>query len=223
MRKLANNSQRFFAYFIDFTIISFVVSMITSTVFAIMNFDVTMKEQIIKKVVEEIYVVVETGYIDNFMYYNIELLKYLMVELVVLIGCAALVFVGYLVILPHYWDKQTVGRMLSKTKVLMLDDKKLTIKAIILREFVGSFLLYYCLGTIPLLISVLMLNKEQRSLVDRISGTKLIYDVEVVQQYNQESKNDYIDAKFVDAEELDDDFKSNNQEPEADEDGYIVF
>ena len=42
-------------------------------------------------------------------------------------------------------------------------------------------------------------------------------------QYNQESKNDYIDAKFVDAEELDDDFKSNNQEPEADEDGYIVF
>ena len=68
-----------------------------------------------------------------------------------------------------------------------------------------------------------MLNKEQRSLVDRISGTKLIYDVEVVQQYNQESKNDYIDAKFVESEELDDDFKSDNQEPEADEDGYIVF
>ena len=72
MRKLANNSQRFFAYFIDMTIISFVVSMLTSPVFAVMKFDVTMKDQIIKKVMEEINVVFETGYIDNFLYYNID-------------------------------------------------------------------------------------------------------------------------------------------------------
>jgi uncharacterized RDD family membrane protein YckC len=223
MKKYANNSQRFLAYVIDFSIIGLLISMISSIVYPLINFDLNMNDLMLEKIMGELTIALETGYYTDFYNYYMDFMKYSMVELGIQTVIALVVFIGYLVVLPHFWKNQTVGRMISKTKVIMLDGTKTTTKAFIIREIVGSFLLYYCLGTIPLLISVLMLNKEQRSLVDRISGTKLIYDVEVVQQYNQESKNDYIDAKFVETEELDDDFKSDNQEPEADEDGYIVF
>ena len=117
--------------------------------------------------------------------------------------------------------------MISKTKVIMLDGTKTTTKAFIIREIVGSFLLYYCIGFIPFVITWVFLNKYQRSLVDRISGTVLIYDGEVLMvnvydDTNENTSNDYIDAKFTDVNEQKEPENKNN-EPEADEDGYIVF
>ena len=222
MRKNANNSQRFFAYFVDFTVISLIVSFISSMVFTLMNFDTEIKNVIYEKMLEEAMNAVETGYINDYINYCIEFIKYSSVELGVQCACALVAIILYLVVLPHFWKKQTVGRMLSKTKVLMNDGSNPTTKAIIIREVVGSFLLYYCLGTIPLIISWVFCNKYQRSLADRISGTKLIYDVEVVEiNPYQNIKDDYIDAKFVDIEEKE--APKPNNEPEADEDGYIIF
>ena len=95
------------------------------------------------------------------MQYSIEFFKYLAVEIIVQMICASLVFVGYLIVLPRFWSKQTLGRLLSKTKVVMIDDKPLTLRASILREFIGSYLLYYCVGTISFIITIIFLNKEQ--------------------------------------------------------------
>lgn len=222
MKKLAINSQRFLTYFIDFTIMGFITSFIASIVYTAINFDVGMKNIIYQEMLEELQVVLETGYVDNYVNYCMEFIKYSLVELVVITACASIVFVGYLIVLPHYWSKQTVGRMLFKTKVVMLDDSNPTIKARIIREFVGSFILYYCIGVIPFIISWILLNKHQRSLADMISGTKLIYlgiNEENNDEINEENINDYIDAKFADVEET----NNVSKEPQPDEDGYIVF
>jgi uncharacterized RDD family membrane protein YckC len=223
MRKNANNSQRFLAYFVDFLIIDAIVSTIAALAFTIMKFDTSVNDLILEKLMEEAINAVETGYFTDYLNYYIEFLKYSLVEIGVQTACAFVAFIGYLVILPKFWKKQTVGRLISKTKVVMLDGSNPTTKAIIIREVVGSFLLYYCFGLIPLVISWVFLNKYQRSLADRISGTKLIFDAEVIiisGDNDNQNSNDYIDAKFVDIEE-----KPNPKkpEPEADEDGYIVF
>ena len=225
MKKLANNSQRFLAYFVDFIIINFVVSLITSLIFTIINFDTELKTVIYNKMLEEVIVAIETGYINDYINYCIEFLKYSFFEIGIQIACASVVFIGYLVVLPHFWDKQTVGRLVSKTKVQMLNGSKPTTKAIILREFVGSFLLYYCIGTIPLIISIVLTNKHQRSLVDKIANTNLIYNGETIEVVNpyQEDTNDYIDAKFVEVHDEKEEVSKKNDEPEADEDGYIIF
>jgi uncharacterized RDD family membrane protein YckC len=227
MKKYANNSQRFLAYVIDFSLIGLMVSMLSSAVFKVMNFDLAINDLMLEKIMSELTVALETGYYTDFYNYYMDFLKYSMVEIGVQTAVAFVVFIGYLVVLPCFWSKQTVGRMISKTKVIMLDGTKATKKAIIIRELVGSFLLYYCVGAIPLIITWVFLNKYQRSLVDRISDTVLIYDGEVlmVNVYNdvkEDATNDYIDAKFVDVEETKT-AKNKKDEPEADDDGYIIF
>lgn len=223
MRKNANNSQRFLAYFVDFFIIDAIVSTIAAFIFTIMKFDTSVNDMILEKLMAEAMKAVETGYFTEYFNYYMEFMKYSLVEIGVQTACALVAFIGYLVILPKFWKKQTVGRLLSKTKVVMLDGSNPTTKAIIVRELVGSFLLYYCVGAIPLIICWVFLNKYQRSLADRISGTKLIFDVEVIiisGNDNNQNFNDYIDAKFVDVEEKQ---TPKKPEPEADEDGYIIF
>jgi uncharacterized RDD family membrane protein YckC len=186
-----------------------------------------MNDLMLEKIMGELTIALETGYYTDFYNYYMDFMKYSMVELGIQTVIALVVFIGYLVVLPHFWKNQTVGRMISKTKVIMLDGTKTTTKAFIIREIVGSFLLYYCIGFIPFVITWVFLNKYQRSLVDRISGTVLIYDGEVLMvnvydDTNENTSNDYIDAKFTDVNEQKEPENKNN-EPEADEDGYIVF
>lgn len=228
--KNANNTQRFLAYLIDFLIIEAVVSFLSGIIFGVMNFDINMKNSILAKLMEEIGNVAQTGDMTNYMKYYMEFIKYMFVEMGVQMGTTLLTVVIYLVIIPKLWEKQTVGRLVSKTKVVMVDDSKLNNSGILLRELVGTFLLYYCTGMIAYVISLVFINKEQRSLVDKVSKTKLVSLNDVILETpKQEAPADSIDAHFEEVKEATEQDKEEVVEPEkndeikTDDDGYVVF
>ena len=225
--RYATNNQRFLTYLIDFLIIEALLSGITAVIFKLMNFDVSMNDTILEQLMAEAVKALETGDMTNYFNYYMEFLKYSLVELGVQISCALLIVVGYFIVLPKLWKKQTVGRLVANTRVVMTDTNEPNLKALVLREFVGTFILYFCVGLIAYIITWVFVNKENRSLVDKISGTILVHNVLVAeeapkQENNQSYQDDYIDAKFKEVEEPEV-VEPKKNEPEADEDGYIVF
>ena len=74
------------------------------------------------------------------------------------------------------WENQTLGRALVGLRVVKNNDlnEKPTLKNLILREMIGSYLLYIIIAGPGIIVSAFFVTLTRRSLADRCSSTKLI-------------------------------------------------
>lgn len=100
-------------------------------------------------------------------------------ELVTYLSGAAsfIIVILYFIVIPSIWEKQTVGRAIFKTKLLLENNKKVTLGTYIVRELIGN-LVFYGLNIICIfgfIIQIVFLSKSPATtLQDKISGTKMV-------------------------------------------------
>lgn len=203
----ASGSSRFLAYMLDYTIISFVTEIILSyIIYPIAKIDINLLAQKMQIFTENMAV----GVLDY------ELVNQILTLALIQIGFTTAVMIplviGYLCILPYYWEKQTIGRMVAHLKVVNYKDEgKVSFPKLLLRELVGGYLLTYVLCSsfmIPLIIVIYMSTTTGRSLADKVGGTRLINLRFVISEEghfdffsSHEQNSDYVDAKFTDVNE----------------------
>lgn len=186
----ARSSQRFLTYIIDFFLIQIVVSFIVSFIPAYVD----GMEYIL-----EFYRSILQGELTE----NIEILTRVMKKAIKLLGIILSVqfpvYILYLVVLPHFWKNQTLGRMATHVRVISKDGKKAKVPQLMLRELVGGLLLLnLCSGffIIPLLYWYFS-STTGRSLADMIGGTRLIdTQSKLSVEKQEENTREYVDAYF---------------------------
>ena len=207
----AMSYQRFLAFIIDAIIINIVASTILMFIPAYSQHSE----------------VVVNGYAElmNMVDVNIDQLINLLKSAFIIIGLHVVVFVPlmliYQVIVPMFWKKQTVGRMVAGVRVMKLNSsEKPGLGSLLVRELVGGYIFNTLLSStfvLPLLNYMFSRNRG-RSLADMISKTRLV-DYKLAQMMGleeeiiEENNNDFINAQY----------KEVHQEDEEVETDYQVF
>ena len=207
----AMSYQRFLAFIIDAIIINIVASTILMFIPAY-----SLHSE-----------VVVNGYAElmNMVDVNIDQLINLLKSAFIIIGLHVAVFVPlmliYQVIVPMFWEKQTVGRMVAGVRVMKLNSsEKPGLGSLLVRELVGGYIFNTLLSStfvLPLLNYMFSRNRG-RSLADMISKTRLV-DYKLAQMMGleeeiiEENNNDFINAQY----------KEVHQEDEEVETDYQVF
>ena len=207
----AMSYQRFLAFIIDAIIINIVASTILMFIPAYSQHSE----------------VVVNGYAElmNMVDVNIDQLINLLKSAFIIIGLHVAVFVPlmliYQVIVPMFWEKQTVGRMVAGVRVMKLNSfEKPGLGSLLVRELVGGYIFNTLLSStfvLPLLNYMFSRNRG-RSLADMISKTRLV-DYKLAQMMGleeeiiEENNNDFINAQY----------KEVHQEDEEVETDYQVF
>lgn len=130
--------------------------------------------------------------------------------------------VVYLVILPYFFNYQTLGRLATNSKVI--DNKnidgKLSIGKLVLREIVGTFLFYSVLPFVGF-ISMILAIATGKSLVDRVSNTSMVIKDKI--PVNEEFNANFFTNKeeYNEYSHESDDSDSSYQEPEDVKKDYI--
>ena len=228
----ATKTQRFFAYLIDFILLSLVTSAITSIIYMACKYDVDTKNSVLQDIEKEVinyinYVSVDESYDFTYLKSLIgEYFRYYSFEFGIEASIALVYCALYFVVLPKYWKNQTIGRLAMKVKVVDKDGNDPSWKNLILREIVGTFLLYIILNTFSLytimLASLLLTIYGGRSLVDYVGGTMLVSSIyfkeETPFENNNNSSDTIIDAEFKDVDSTN---SSSNQYDDSDD--YKTF
>ena len=203
----ATKSQRFFAYLIDFIILSLVTTIFTTIIYKLCHYDVNTKSEIFNAIIKEImnylnYSSVGETYDFTYLFSLIkEYLRYYFFEFGIEAAIAFIYCALYFVVLPKYWGSQTVGRLAMKIKVVGKNDEALTWKNLILREIVGTFLLYIIINFPSIMIATLILTiYSQKSLVDYIGGTLLVSTIYKKEEPYFENKRVNDSDNVIDAE-----------------------
>lgn len=199
--KKSSPGKRIGAYILD-GIVMGIISMILETIF-----------------VDQEYVLATQSLLEQLMNGLIELQDYIN-SLSLLVDKMAptrniimlVIAVLYFVILPVIWEKQTVGRMLTKIKVVKETTEPATIKDLLVREMFGQELLPALigllagLGSIGIILNTVcsfvvgiilfigfftMLGEKKTTLYDRISKTR------VVLTQSKKTEVDALDEKNV--------------------------
>lgn len=207
----AMSYQRFLAFIID----AIIVNIVASTILMFIPAYSQHSE------------VVVNGYAElmNMVDVNIDQLINLLKSAFIIIGLHVAVFVPlmliYQVIVPMFWKKQTVGRMVAGVRVMKLNSsEKPGLGSLLVRELVGGYIFNTLLSStfvLPLLNYMFSRNRG-RSLADMISKTRLI-DYKLAQMMGleeeiiEENNNDFINAQY----------KEVHQEDEEVETDYQVF
>ncbi len=223
----ATKVQRFLGYLIDIVILSIIINLCVKGFCKLVKFDTSNMTAIYNSIMIEIEkylnAATNSGTFDTtaLMNYLGEYFKYVLVNF----GFNALfsfIFVTlYLIVLPKFWKGQTLGRFIMKTKVVNKDGTDAHISRIIIRELVGTWLLYLTIGGFSIFLATLILVIcDGRSLVDYIGKTKLISLLDSEKPVsndsfeNHQENNEYIDAKFKEVPE------DNNS---SDDDEYKII
>lgn len=241
--------QRFLAFLVDSIILSVFAIGISSLIFMIIGFNYSAYQAARSEFATNYLMYISYGgnYQQSYElalneYYKYSLVFYSIVDSLYLVG-----IIGYLVILPKYWEKQTVGRMLLKIKVIgRTGDVKTGTRRTIIREIVGTWLIYivfysFVSGFI-IVISAIMILLSGRGIADRISGTDVVQDLPIevdpnsfnnVNRFDQDvpnqykpNPNDFRKEDSIDAEvkDLDNDKDNSNDDSNDDsDDGYHIF
>ena len=207
----AMSYQRFLAFIID----AIIVNIVASTILMFIPAYSQHSE------------VVVNGYAElmNMVDVNIDQLINLLKSAFIIIGLHVVVFVPlmliYQVIVPMFWKKQTVGRMVAGVRVMKLNSsEKPGLGSLLVRELVGGYIFNTLLSStfvLPLLNYMFSRNRG-RSLADMISKTRLV-DYKLAQMIGleeeiiEENNNDFINAQY----------KEVHQEDEEVETDYKVF
>ena len=247
MMQLFNKStggQRFLAFIIDLFLVAVVIGIFSAIVLLLTGFDFEAYNKAQSEYLTDyiLYMQYNTEeYYDSFRnalqeYYSYSVHFYLVLDLIALV-----VFVPYFIVLPHFWEKQTIGRMVVKVKVISHRGKiKPSIKQLIVREIAGTWLLYlvssFFMSGFLVIISALFAAIGGRSIVDAISGTDLVQkdpftvDPEAFKrkfvfndprnpessQFNPDlegfRRDDSIDAEVKDVSNNEDEYKKSNDD-----------
>ena len=242
----ATNLQRFIAYIIDFIIILAITSGISALILLPMNFDYRNFVSARQELVQDLLLQATFGgnYSKTFGTTLNEVIK-LSIQFYLVFDIVALVVVGlYLVVLPNYWEAQTVGRLITKTRVIgHRGDIKPGYQRSILRELVGTWfgyiVMYSIVSGFVIVVSAFVSLITGRSIVDYIGKTDLAmkdplevsedaikntpkFDEDVPNQFKP-SKDDFredsIDAEVKD---LDNENNDNSNDNNSD-DEYHIF
>ncbi len=164
MKVKATPGKRFCAAIIDFILYEVVVQIIAKIRDLIKPLTYTYQQALEKSREGDITAVFK--YMKENLLFN----------LVVLVA-----FFLYFVVLPYFWDKQTIGRLVTKTKVLYLNEKP-SFGKIALREVVGTYLitiqLIVCCCIPGFINLVFLLGQENTVIADKIAGTTFV-DLEI--------------------------------------------
>lgn len=213
----ATKSQRFFTYLIDIIIVSIIINFCVRIFCKLVHFDTSNMNALLESIINEyqkyLQDIVNGGTGDTTMMVNYltEYLKYYFVNLGFKALFSVIVVLLYLVVLPLFWKKQTIGRCIFKSKVVKKDGTAAGIKELLLREIIGTAILYILFGGVSIFIATLILViGSSRSLADYIGRTSLISLTEGEVSSNDDSlsfkddeasfspeaDDEYIDAKF---------------------------
>ncbi len=195
MHVRASKGQRFVAYLIDFLMIGFAAGLINNLILRMTGFQTEINAA------AENFLTSYRALLTSQSEANLEAVNQdLGVYLIKLLQQTAfglitefVIAMPYFIILPYYWDGKTVGRNVAGVKVVNKDGSKPSISILILREFVGTFILYMVLGGIFVIVSAIVVLVNNKSLVDYISKTELEDYKLTNRQANENSfnQNDY--------------------------------
>ena len=73
---------------------------------------------------------------------------------------AIVIYFVYFIFLPMIWKKQTIGRWISKVKVIKLNGSKLSFGTLLIREFLGKLFLGVMSFGIVWIISIIMMEHK---------------------------------------------------------------
>ena len=87
-----------------------------------------------------------------------------------------IIYLGYLIVLPIVWTKQTMGRLLLHIRIVKINERPLTPGTMIIREIMGIFLISFFTFGITFLISLIMMvvAPGRRTIHDRMSNTLVV-------------------------------------------------
>lgn len=211
----ARSSQRFLAFLIDYFLISVVVSFIIS-------FIPTYKES--SEIIMDYYKAFNEGSITDIEELTL-VLKHASIILGIRFSLEVPIYLLYLVVLPYFWSRQTLGRALMHIKVLAKDETKAKLSNLLLREMIGGLVLLNFLSfsiVIPILFWYFS-SATGRSLADMIGGTRLIDDRFINQDFSHEGQTTYGERDFVDATFKDVEEDDSKEEPKDEDTDYKVF
>lgn len=200
MRKKATPYQRILAAIIDFVIIiciGLIIKLIISKIVNSPEVPAQIQDYIDGKMsVEAFSQWIQT---NEFTEYSNALMK---ANIPTLISYIVL-FVVYLVVVPYFWSKQTIGRLLMKIKVVYDIDDKPTLGNLLAREVIGVLLvgILNCCCCIPFIINIVLLfGKDARPIHDSISSTTMVMtdEFEDLVEPKEEEQDYVIDAEIVD-------------------------
>ena len=214
----ASNGQRFLAFLIDAILIAGAAFGLMFAVLAIIKFDFARFNELTDKIYDTYFQYMRTGndeLLKDFNSMATEYLKLYFTRVGIYYAMVALIILLYLVVLPYFWQYQTLGRLFAKVKIISRDNNLTpSFGRLAFRELVGTFIFYYLINSVLLLISGILCLSSNKSLVDMLSRTELVYykPVEVNQHtLFGDQDEDYYNNKFgkrpIDAE-----FKEVNDE-----------
>lgn len=206
------SGQRFMAFIIDYIIISVVSGLITSV---IPQYNEKYNNLI------EIYMAIME---DASILENDEIILGFFKNALFILGIASailgVIYLLYFVVLPLFWSKQTIGRLVFNIRVVKNDNcQKPTIGNLLLREIVAGFIIYNFLSSIILIVNIFVCMNGGRSIADSIGKTRLVYARALEVNNEMNNSNDYIEAEFKEVNSLDDESNKDSNEEEE----YRVF
>lgn len=96
---------------------------------------------------------------------------------------------GYMIILPYYWDGQTIGRKVVGVKLKMMDGSKLTFGKIFIREFVFKIMWWIVTLGIGSIIDFIMVGLRE----DKLAIRDIVTKTEIVDVEGESVKEEYYD------------------------------
>ncbi len=218
--RYASGLKRALTYIIDMTIIAITASAISSLIYASIGYTDSLALRL-----EEMmgyYTAALSGNVatEEFITSFNNVLYCMGIEYLVTIPLYVVFSFIYLVLIPYKFGN-TLGRTLTKVKVYSMDGSNPTFKQLMKREILGSCLFYLICGTPLIVVSSIIASLTLRSLVDRISNTKLMAIEKIININTSYDKrfeyDDYKDQK--------NDFKENKEDnivEDDSEDEYMV-
>lgn len=199
----ASNGQRFLAFLIDAILIAGAAFGLMFAVLAIIKFDFARYNELTDKIYDTYFQYMRTGNNDLLNDFNsmaTEFMRLYFTRIGIYYAMVALIILLYLVVLSYFWKYQTLGRLFAKVKIISRDNNLTpSFGRLAFRELFGTFIFYYLINTVLILISGILCLSSNRSLVDMLSRTELVYykPVEVNQHtLFGDQDEDYYNNKF---------------------------
>ena len=231
--RYATKTQRFVTFLIDYVLLSIIASYLGLLFARIFSYDTSATQSYYQLLLQEASNIMSgTGSEESLMFYFRQYLVHSLIDRCFDLSGFLLLVVGLLIILPKFWKGFTLGRKATHLVLVNNKGEKATIKNYLLRELLGTFLLYAAFGGILMFISLIIILVKNRSLVDLVSGTHLVQDPEYftsrdeyyrpeedINQKFDEQNDNLIKPDYHDVEE-------NNQEAKEEsnnEDDYKII
>lgn len=95
------------------------------------------------------------------------------------------IYILYFCIIPLFWSKQTIGRLVAKVRIVKLNGTKMTFGTLLFRDYVGKFFLGIMTLGVIWIISVLMMSfaRVHRTIHDRMANTLMVPTSAVVDNH----------------------------------------